>query len=517
MALVIMAAVAVAALPAAAEIRRYGIFIGNNLGYKDEARLRFAERDADKIRSVFQELGGFPSQNIVMVKGQSAARARRALVAVNARIRRLTGTPSMLLVYYSGHADARSLHLGSSDFDLSEIKKLVEGSPATFRFLILDACRSGALTRAKGVRRGPPLRITLGQRLAAEGVVFLTATSADENAHESNRVRGSYFTHFLVSGLMGAADANGDDVVVLDEIYRFAYQNTLRATSRAFAGLQHPAYRYDMSGSGRVVLTRVLEGRGNRGLLRVPRNRTYLIMRDNEMGEVVAEICLRDRNRRISLKEGRYYVRGQGRDDLLEGTVTVRRGKIVALKERGLRRVAYARLVRKGTGEARLSHAARVSYRLRTALDNSSALCHGAVAGYRLDSRFFALGVEAGYCRSSFSNQYLRSTLEEWDMVLRASHARDLWRLTFELGVGVGAALFHQSFDTRGVAPSRWASALEIGAFVGLSLQLGGGFAVVGVVDGQTYVYRLHPTADEEGGVTANFALRTSVGLERQF
>ncbi len=505
------------ALPTAAQIKRYGVFIGNNLGHRDEARLRFAESDARKVRTVFRDLGAFSSDETLILRRQSATRVRSALVAVNARIRRSKNASSMLLVYYSGHADAKSLHLGDTDLNLDELEKLVEGSAATFRFLILDACRSGAVVRTKGVRNRPPLKITLGERLAAEGLVFLTASSANENAHESDRIRGSYFTHFLVSGLMGAADANGDDVVVLDEVYRYAYQNTLRATSRALAGLQHPSYRYNLSGAGRVVLTRVRGSRADRGLLRVPSHRTYLIMKGSASGDVVAEIGLRDRNRRISLRAGRYFIRGQGQNDLLEGLVTVKGGQVLALQERSLRRVAYARLVRKGIGGHHTSHALRLAYRFRTAIENSSSLCHGASVGYRLDRRLYALSGQFGYCRSSFANPFLQSAVDEWDLEFRASHSRDVWRSTYELGLGVGGALFRQGFDTKGVAPSRWAAALELGVFVGLSLHLGSGYALFAVVDGQTYIYPLRRTETGERDLTADFAVRTSIGLERQF
>src|SRR5437868_14420464 len=123
--------------------------------------------------------------------------------------------------------------MGGTQLDLSELEQLVRGSAAGFRLLILDACRAGALARVKGGAPIPPFDIQLGERVAGEGAVFLTSSSASEDSQESDEIKGSFFTHALVSGLRGAADANGDGRVTLDETYRYAYDATLRASSRS--------------------------------------------------------------------------------------------------------------------------------------------------------------------------------------------------------------------------------------------------------------------------------------------
>src|SRR5258707_13812159 len=99
---------------------------------------------------------------------------------------------------------------------------MVRGSSATFRILVSDACRSGALTRVKGGQRAPPFPIGTGEQLSGEGVVFLTGSSANEDAQESDELRGSFFTHAFNSGLLGAADTAGGGRVTLEEACRCA-------------------------------------------------------------------------------------------------------------------------------------------------------------------------------------------------------------------------------------------------------------------------------------------------------
>jgi hypothetical protein len=89
------------------------------------------------------------------------------------------------------------------------------------------------------------------------GHAFLTSSAATEVAQESDRIRASYFTHYLVSGLRGAADLSGDGRITLNEAYQFAFSETLGRTVDSKGGAQHPSYDINMSGTGDVVMTDV--------------------------------------------------------------------------------------------------------------------------------------------------------------------------------------------------------------------------------------------------------------------
>ena len=89
------------------------------------------------------------------------------------------------------------------------------------RILVIDSCRSGAVTRVKGGRPAPPILLGDTQELDGEGVIVLTASAAGEDAQESDQLGGSFFTHYLLSGLRGAADDNGDQVVTVAEAFSY--------------------------------------------------------------------------------------------------------------------------------------------------------------------------------------------------------------------------------------------------------------------------------------------------------
>jgi hypothetical protein len=87
------------------------------------------------------------------------------------------------------------------------------------------------------------------------GFAFLSSSSADEDAQESDRIGASFFTYFLVAALRGAADRNRDGKVTLSEAYQFSYDHTLGRTQNTRHGPQHPAYEMHLSGTGDVVIT----------------------------------------------------------------------------------------------------------------------------------------------------------------------------------------------------------------------------------------------------------------------
>ena len=87
------------------------------------------------------------------------------------------------------------------------------------------------------------------------GHAFLMSASAHEAAQESDVMGGSYFTHYLLAGLRGAADSDADGVVTLDEAYRFAAHETLLRTIRTMGGPQHPTYDFALTGEQSLPLT----------------------------------------------------------------------------------------------------------------------------------------------------------------------------------------------------------------------------------------------------------------------
>jgi len=236
--------------------QRLAVIASQNHGGPGTTPLRYADADAWKVRDVLVELGGFPSDAVRVLPGVGRAELIAALTEVGRRARSLTasGDAVLLLVFYSGHADRDGLLLGRQRLSYAELTAVVEQSGAQVQLQIVDACHAGSLTRPKGATPVPSFLVDVEDTLAAEGRVVITSSAEDEYSQESDLIGASYFTHFMVTGLRGAADTDGDRLVTLDELYRYLYQETLYHTAGTRAGPQHPAYSFDLSGQGTLVL-----------------------------------------------------------------------------------------------------------------------------------------------------------------------------------------------------------------------------------------------------------------------
>ncbi|HEV7557027.1 MAG TPA: caspase family protein [Kofleriaceae bacterium] len=478
------------AAPAAA-VTRYALVIGNDAGDRDELRLHYAEHDADRFAATLIDLGGFAPGDVVVLRGGDAERARAALITLNERIRLAGSTDTMLVVYYSGHADSDALHLGSSSFALTQLEQLVRGSPAAFRLLVVDACRSGGLTRVKGGHEALPFPIALGDTLAADGVVFWTASAASEEAQESDAVRGSLFSHYLMSGLAGPADTDGDGQVTTAEAYEYARAATLRASSRTIAGPQHPTFRDELAGRDAVVLTRPGTVGGHRAQLRVPDHRDVLVLAGSADGAVIAEVGVHDTTRKLNVRAGNYFIRERADGHLLEGTVVVAAGDDHLIDEAALSRVDYVRVAAKGAIlEAPRHDSIEAGVMLRTPIVDGGDACTGAIAGYSFDLGWIAVTPRFSACRERARNAFLTTTTDDLVADVRASHAWHLGPLSIAPQVQVGGAMLHQSFDTTGIAPARSTAAALFGAGGVVGVALGSRAAVTLATELDSFVLR---------------------------
>ena len=260
----LLAAALVASLVATpaveAATHRFALIIGSNRGDATSEPLLHAERDAAKVHDVLTELGDVQADHIVLLDAPSADDVRTALDGFEAKFQALSGDPdenAVFILYYSGHGTSEYLELNGTHLPLDELRERLRGSLAGVRLAILDSCFSGAMIRAKGGHRAPSFPLAVDDHFKSEGYAFMTSSSEDERSQESDEVRGSFFTHFLTSGLRGGADFSGDGLVTLSEVYRYTYHQTLKQSALTGGTPQHPHFDYEISGEGEFVLTRL--------------------------------------------------------------------------------------------------------------------------------------------------------------------------------------------------------------------------------------------------------------------
>lgn len=369
------------------------IVVGNNRGDADEIQLLYGERDAREFAEVLRTQGNIASDRVRILIDESAETVRRALVNVNAglRARSADGKTTALLVFYSGHADAESLHLRGTRLPIEELRGLVSGSPATMRLLVVDACRSGAVTRVKGVRSVPEFAIKLEDRVEAEGTAMISSSTAGESSQESDRLRASFFSHHLVNALRGAADRNGDGRVTLSEAYAYSYAQTLRSSGQTLQ-LQHPTYAYDVKGSGDLVLTTLSGAEHNLGRLRLADASMYLVTEERESGAVVAELTTTRNQGVIALPRGKYFIQRRGSYEFREYQIELVPGQEVDLASLPYRSVRYDQLVRKRGGTRTSVHGLNLLFGGRGEILAGQGPTPNVLLGYAADLPWLTVG-----------------------------------------------------------------------------------------------------------------------------
>jgi hypothetical protein len=324
------------ALPAHAE-RRVALLVAHPFGGAGLEPLRYTANDVERMREVLTLLGSFSADDVLISFGESADEVAERFAEATERLANSDGK-TFFLFYYSGHAKDGDLRLGDTLLSLTETKRLTEATGADMRVAFFDSCRSGSVTQLKGATKGAPITLAIEDSLAHEGQVMVAASSADEDAQESDAIQGSFFTYYLTGGLRGMADKNGDGNVTLSEAYSHTYAYTVARTLGTRGGVQHPTYQFDLRGAGDVVVTRPSQPTSR--IVLPTAEAGHFVVFDTVREILVAELDKSDgRETQVAVRPGRYVVKKRLRDHLLMQELQVAEGATVAMQPSAMRRV----------------------------------------------------------------------------------------------------------------------------------------------------------------------------------
>ncbi|WP_342376667.1 caspase family protein [Myxococcus stipitatus] len=232
-----------------AVIRRALVIAHNESDDPSLPALRFADDDGVLWAETLQRLG---VETTLLVDPDEATRAEARPVLAGARpptpdevkreVARLRaasladdelGRETDVMVVYVGHGNTDDM--GRAYFTLAggRLDKaalyadVVDPLAADYVHVIVDACRASGVVGSRGGQMDAAVVAELRGMLAREqlttrptvGAVF--AESDDGETHEWSRLRAGVFSHVARSGLLGAADINGDGQVEYSELGAF--------------------------------------------------------------------------------------------------------------------------------------------------------------------------------------------------------------------------------------------------------------------------------------------------------
>jgi formylglycine-generating enzyme required for sulfatase activity len=215
---------------------RYAVIVGINHfdDVKALATLHFCVADAKLLAEILVKRCGYPADGITLLCDGEPADRLPTGANIEAKIKaavRKVEPGDTLLVYISCHGgvDSGQSHLCPSDFDsknpavsyiaVEHLRDWIQGSKATQKLLVLDACHSGASAATSSKAGG--LGGDVSKTLLAGGLITFAAAASDQSAQENGAIGHGLFTYHLSDGLAGKADADHDGIVDSDEAYRY--------------------------------------------------------------------------------------------------------------------------------------------------------------------------------------------------------------------------------------------------------------------------------------------------------
>ncbi|MEE0878343.1 MAG: caspase family protein, partial [Treponemataceae bacterium] len=214
-------------------VERFALYVAANNGGKEREVLRYAASDAEKLKNTMQEIGGIDNKNSVILTEPNQVEVEKALqeFAKKVNLAKQTSRRTEFIFYYSGHSDENALLLGEESFGYSQLKSAINSVPSDIHVVMLDSCFSGNFIRAKGGTRQKSFLVD--ESSIVSGHAYLSSSSESEASQESDLIQSSFFTHALITGLRGAADSSGDNKVSLNELYYYAFNETLSQTEQS--------------------------------------------------------------------------------------------------------------------------------------------------------------------------------------------------------------------------------------------------------------------------------------------
>ena len=241
----------------AASTKVWAVIVGV-ASYNHMPALRYTDDDAYRMHSFLKspEGGALSDAQIRILIDEDATKNK--IKGAMEDIFSQAGPNDLIMLYYSGHGlKGAFIPIDFDGFnnrlDHEEVSAIFSRSPAKYKLCIADACHSGSLLAMKSANVGNVLNNyykTLSN--AAAGTALIMSSKSEETSLESSGLRQGVFSHFLIRGLKGEADADKNKVVTVDELYAYIERNVKEYTGNR----QSPIIKGDYDGKMTVGVVR---------------------------------------------------------------------------------------------------------------------------------------------------------------------------------------------------------------------------------------------------------------------
>ncbi len=216
-----------------ADPEAYAVVIGIER-YRDLPGVDYAGRDAESVHTYLTRAMGFDARNVVILKDDRATLTDLDTYLGPWLEDRVTAS-SRVLIFYAGHGapnpktgegylipyDGNPNYVETKGYPIKRLYATLAKLPAKDVTVVLDACFSGAGGRSVLAKGARPLVNVMQAPTAAKNMAVITAASREQISTSYPEGQHGMLTYFLLLGLRGAADADGDKQVTTGELFSY--------------------------------------------------------------------------------------------------------------------------------------------------------------------------------------------------------------------------------------------------------------------------------------------------------
>ncbi len=206
--------------------------------------LPYTLNNAKTIYNFFrsEEGGSVPKENICLLTDAFATRANIMMESKKLFSKAQKGDRAVF--YFGGHGGEG--FFCPYDFDgliettvfYSDIKEIFRSAKCSTKLLFIDACYSGGIKEPEAIGGKRNIRRT---SLGNMNIAVMSASKGDEVSWQSSEFGMGVFTHYLIKGLGGAANRDGNGYITIQELFYYVYkQVTMKTRSSEYDTQQTP-------------------------------------------------------------------------------------------------------------------------------------------------------------------------------------------------------------------------------------------------------------------------------------
>lgn len=209
------------------EVRIWAVVVGVSR-YEYMPVLSYTDDDAYQFYAFLKspEGGALPDQQVKVLIDEDATRTN-VLRTMRETILKADEN-DVVLFYFSGHGLEGAFL--PSDYDgfnrriaHQEVSDIMKESKARHKLVIADACHSGSLLAAKIPVQDALVKYYDAFEQSQGGIALMMSSKREEYSLEDAGLRSGVFSHFLIEGLKGKADYDGNKILTIEELFDYVY------------------------------------------------------------------------------------------------------------------------------------------------------------------------------------------------------------------------------------------------------------------------------------------------------